>query len=232
MATTAPTAVQHALAALERRVLDDLQPGDELPGEATLAAELSCSRLTVREAVRTLAARGLVDVRMGRRTVVRRPDGLAVGHFFRDALRRDETVLLQLLEVRQALETDAAALAARRARGADLAALDEAIAAMEGSADAPEAFHAADVRFHEALAAAAANPLLAELVRHLADPLLESRRLSWAGRERDGRPVAAVLDAHRAIAECVRLRDPDGAAAAMRVHLDETARDLGVTPDA
>src|SRR6266508_1654773 len=89
---------------LEDLVLVELAPGAELPSEAELAARFGVSRLTLREAARSLQARGLVETRHGRRTVVAHPNAGPVGGFFTAALRRDPRRLLDLLEVRIALE--------------------------------------------------------------------------------------------------------------------------------
>ena len=111
-------AVAGVIVALERLVLEELRPGGQLPSEAELARRLSVSRLTVREAVRALEARGLVSLQRGRRAVVRTPNGELAGHFFRTAVRRDPAVVFELIELRRALETHVAGLAALRATNA------------------------------------------------------------------------------------------------------------------
>jgi GntR family transcriptional repressor for pyruvate dehydrogenase complex len=225
---TEDSTIDRTLAALERLTLDELRPGDALPSEATLARQLDVSRLTVREAVRTLAARGHLEVSKGRRTVVRELDGVAVGDFFRATVRRDGAALLELLEVRMALETHIAALAAERASGADLATMEAATVEMRALADDAERFNLADIAFHEALAAASGNTMLARLVQQLADVMLVSRRVSYGARRMQGRSIEMVFDAHEAIVACVRARDPEGARAAMRSHLEDTGGDLRV----
>ena len=97
---------------LEDLVLGELEPGAELPSEPELAAQFQVSRLTVREAVRSLQARGLVETRHGRRAVVAHPNAAPIGGFFTAAVRRDPRQLLDLLEVRRALEVHIASLAA------------------------------------------------------------------------------------------------------------------------
>ena len=85
------------------------------------------SRLSVREATRTLAARGLLEISKGRRPRVAVPNGSLVGDFFQIALRRDPRALLDLLEVRRALEVHIAALAAQRATSGDIADMEMSI---------------------------------------------------------------------------------------------------------
>jgi GntR family transcriptional repressor for pyruvate dehydrogenase complex len=216
------SAIAVALDALERIVLDDLKPGDRLPSEAELAGALGVSRLTVREAMRALEARGLVASHKGRRPIVRTPNGDLAGDFFRTAIRRDPSALFELLELRLAIEVHSAHAAALGCSRAAVRELEAAVAAMEALEDEPraqEAFHDADVRFHDALAAATGNAMLVE-------PLRTSRRRSWQGRVRDGRPLRPVVEAHRTILDAVVAQDPAAAADAMRAHLLATERDL------
>jgi len=112
---------------LEDLVLGELEPGAELPSEAELAARFEVSRLTVREAARWLQARGLVEIRQGRRTMVAHPNAGPIGGFFTAAVRRDPRQLLDLLEVRRALEVHIASLAAAQASRTDVAAMDRAL---------------------------------------------------------------------------------------------------------
>lgn len=230
--TPRDSAIATASDALERMVLEELRPGDQLPSEAALASSLSVSRLTVREAMRALEARGLVASHKGRRPVVRAPNGDLAGDFFRTAIRRDPAALFELLEVRIALEVQIARLAALRCSRSALTSLEKAVEAMEALDATPSfatveaAFHDADVRFHEALAAATGNAMLAHLIEQLAEPLRASRRYSWEGREREQRPRAPVIEAHRTIFQRVAENDAAGAADAMRAHLAATERDL------
>jgi GntR family transcriptional repressor for pyruvate dehydrogenase complex len=94
-----------------------------------------------------------------------------------------------------------------------------------------DAFHDADVRFHEALAMASGNGMLTQLIEELAEPLRLSRRHSHRGRLRDGRSLDEVTDAHQTILAAVERRDPIGASKAMRAHLRTTERDLRAALD-
>lgn len=220
------TATERIIASLERMVFDALQPGDFLPSEATLAASLGVSRLTVREATRALVARGYLELRKGRRPKVLAPDGSLLGDFFWASIQRDPSALLDLLEVRRALEVHIASLAATRASRGSLVAMQDAIEQMARDPDDEEVFHAGDMRFHEALAAATGNTMLRQLVEQLAGPLLTSRRRSYAGHRRSGERLENVIDQHRAILRALEAKDAPGAAAAMRHHLRATEMDL------
>jgi len=211
---------------LEALIFDRLEPGEILPSEGKLAEALGVSRLTVREANRALEARGLLEIRQGRRPTVAAPNGALVGDFFKIAVRRDPRAVLDLLDVRMALEVHIAALAAKRATTADVADLEMFVEAMRAAVDQPEAFHAADVRFHEKLAAASSNRLLVFLIEALSEPLRESRLRSFAGHQARGRGAEDVIEQHVAILEAVRRRNAKAASAAMRYHLQQTERDL------
>jgi GntR family transcriptional regulator, transcriptional repressor for pyruvate dehydrogenase complex len=211
---------------LEELVFDSFEPGDTLPAEGKLAEALGVSRLTVREATRSLEARGLLEITQGRRPRVAAPNGALVGDFFKSAVRRDPRALLDLLEVRRALEVHIAVLAAKRATKGDLADMEMSIAAMRTGGDKPDAFHAADVRFHENLAAASGNRLLVFLIEAFAEPLRESRLRSFAGHRARGGEVDDVIQQHQAILDAVEARNPKAAAQAMRDHLQQTEQDL------
>jgi GntR family transcriptional regulator, transcriptional repressor for pyruvate dehydrogenase complex len=222
-----PSATEAAIAALERLALDELAPGELMPSEAALAASLRVSRLTVREATRALAARGLLDLRKGRRPRVLEPTGTQIGDFFRAWLRRDERALLELLEIRRALEVHVAQAAALRASPPALRAMRQAVAQMADGSEPldEEALVAGDARFHEALAAATGNTMLRQLVAQLAEPLEHGRRLACGGRASSSH-FSGVVDAHRRILAAVEDGDAASAAAAMRRHLREDERDL------
>ncbi len=211
---------------LEGLIFDGFQPGDTLPSEGKLAEALGVSRLTVREATRSLKARGLVEIRQGRRPTVAAPNSALVGDFFQIAVRRDPRALLELLDVRRALEVHIAALAARRAGKGEIADMEMSIAAMRAGENDSEAFHAADVRFHENLAAASANRLLVFLIEAFAEPLRESRLRSFAGHQARGGGIDDVIEQHQSILEAVKAGNPKQAAQAMRDHLEQTEKDL------
>jgi GntR family transcriptional regulator, transcriptional repressor for pyruvate dehydrogenase complex len=211
---------------LEDLIFERFEPGDTLPSEGQLAQSLGVSRLTLREATRSLQARGLLEISQGRRPTVAAPNGTLVGDFFQTSVRRDSRALLDLLEVRRALEVHIALLAAKRAGKSDIADMEMSIDAMRTGGEQPQAFHAADVRFHENLAGASGNRLLVFLIEALAEPLAESRLQSFAGHQSRGGTVEDVIQQHETILNAVKARNPKAAAQAMREHLQQTEDDL------
>jgi GntR family transcriptional repressor for pyruvate dehydrogenase complex len=218
--------VDSVIEQIEGLIFGGLEAGEALPSEGKLAEALGVSRLTVREATRTLEARGLLEITQGRRPMVAAPNGTLVGEFFKIAVRRDTRALLELLDVRRALEVHIATLAARRATKADIADMEMSIAAMGSAEDELEAFHVSDVRFHENLAAGSGNRLLVFLIEALAEPLRESRLRSFAGHRARGGGMEDVVQQHQKILDAVKARSPKAAAQAMREHLEQTERDL------
>lgn len=229
-ARTAQNVTAGVVQQLEDLVFGEFEPGAELPSESDLAAQLGVSRLTVREATKALQARGLVDIRQGRRPVVAHPNAGPIGDFFTAAVRRDPRRLMDLLDVRRALEMHIASLAATHAGRAAVSAMEMALAAMraagESSATDAHVFHEADIHFHESLAVGAGNQMLSFLIEALEEPLRASRMRSLTGHIARGGTVDDVIEQHARILERIKARDAKGAAAAMSAHLEQTARDL------
>lgn len=219
-------------------IMGELAPGASLPSEADLAERYDVSRLTVREAVKMLAGRGLLELARGRRAVVREPDGSAFGDFLSSIIQYDPKGLFDLVEVRTALEIQSVTLAAKRASRAGLAAIESTIEAMRGAAHEikvggdPEAaeqkFHQADVGFHEALALASGNRILTYLFEAMASPLQESFYLTRRGHELRGHAPEHTIAAHQTILKFVRQGDGRAAAEAMRTHLEDAERDMRI----
>lgn len=211
---------------LEDLVFGEFEPGAELPSESDLAAQLGVSRLTVREATKDLQARGLVVIRQGRRPVVAHPNARPIGDFFTAAVRRDPRRLMDLLDVRRALEVHIASLAATHAGRASISAMEMALAAMRAAGDDVHTFHEADIHFHESLAVGAGNQMLSFLIEALEAPLRAGRMRSLNGHLARGGTVDDVIEQHAAILERIKARDAKGAAEAMGAHLEQTGRDL------
>lgn len=203
-----------------------LQPGDQLPSEVDLAEELGLSRLTVREGIRTFQARGLVNINHGRRATLAHPNAAPLRDFFSASVRRDASGLLELLEVRMAVEVHAASLAALHATKSDLAAMELALTYMKNSATDFQSFNDADVRFHAALATASGNKTLGLIVEGMEEPLRAGRMASISGHCATHQDLQDLISQHTKIYEHVAGRNSKAAAAAMARHLSETRKDL------
>ena len=231
--TTATGRVADLLASTIRLTL---HPGDSLPSEADLAVQHQVSRVTVREALKTLAGRGLVDLSRGRRARVRKPSAAALGDFISAILQYDPKGVFDLVEIRLSLEVQSVGLAARRATRPSIAAIESALQAMrdvavdldaQGAGSAAEGqFHSADVRFHEALALASGNSILISMFEAMALPLQRSLFISRKGRVTRGQTSSHTIAAHERILNCVRSGDASAAETAMRDHLADAIDDL------
>ena len=221
----APSLTQRAVNQLETLILgDSLKPGDQLPAVNDLAAQLGVSRTVIREAIGALAARGLVEVRHGTRTVVSRPSAATAARSLTRFLRagRPELDFSRVSQVRRVLEIEVTRLAAEHRTAEDLAGLEDILrgaaelaANDTGDQATREKLYAADLDFHMALAQATQNELFTLLLNSIADIMLEVRELGFHV------PGAAAyaLEAHRAIFERVQAGDPAGARQAMSDHL-------------
>lgn len=190
--------------------------GSLLPGERPLCGALGVGRPLLREAIRLLAARGLVETRHGQGTRVVADRSRPIEGAFAGV----SPSAADLLELRLAVETAIAAAAARRRSPRDLADLEAILGQAAGCADLERAA-ALDVAFHARLAEASGNPLFALTLRPLAELLHQDRPL---GLRRLG--MAAALADHRAVLAAVRSARPAAAAAAMRRHLERVAQAL------
>lgn len=186
--------------------------GARIPPEPELARALDVSRNTVREAVRALAHTGVLQVRRGDGTYVAAPNEVAA--LLRQQLGRRE--LSHVLEVRHAIETQAAVLAAQRRTRADLTALRASLAqrARAAAEDDSAAFVEADVAFHLRVVAAAHNPLLHELYGGFEDNLRTTIAPPPGGVDHLG-------DEHDALLAAIADGDPEAAGRATTRLLDE-----------
>jgi GntR family transcriptional repressor for pyruvate dehydrogenase complex len=223
--TREATLAQRVEAELERLIVESrLGEGDRLPSERELALQFGVSRTVVREAVRALAARRLVDVGIGRGTVVRAPTAESAGESMRLLLRMQAggADTAKVSEVRRILENEIATLAAARRTDADLRALREILDDASSHLDDPDAFIETDLAFHSRLARATQNELFVILLDSLAQVMTEVRLLGL----RIPGTAKRALEYHTRVFEAVRAGDPDLARAAMDAHMDEATETL------
>jgi len=193
-----------------------LKPGDQLPAERELALQFGVSRTAVREAVKALREKGLVEAYPGRGTFMTLDRMLKTG-------QADGTP--HLVEVREILEPEIAALAATRADEESVGEMRKAVGIMDDAKGDPDAFIEADLDFHLALAEAAANPLILSLIDSIVGVLREQRISIF---KVDGGPERGQYH-HKRILEAIENRDPAGARSAMRAHLRQVREDSGNT---
>src|SRR5262252_2092257 len=206
----------------ESIVKGDLKPGDQLPAERELAQRFGVSRTAVREAVKALREKGLVEAYSGKGTFITDGTTQAVRQSLDLMVKIGQPeVSTHLAEVRAILEPEIAALAARRIQEAELATMREAVAVMDGSGQDPQAFIEADLDFHLALAEGADNPLILSLLDSIVGLLREQRLRIF---QVPGGPDRGQFH-HKRILEAIEDRDPERAREAMRAHLTQVCDD-------
>jgi GntR family transcriptional repressor for pyruvate dehydrogenase complex len=194
-----------------------LKPGDRLMTEREAVAQLGVSRHSVRQALTALRVTGLIEIRHGDGIYLLRSPNEVVPSLALELLE-SQADYPYIWEVRQAIENQAARLAARRRTKADLRRMRDALAAMKDAVDAGEDGVAGDRSFHEAVFEAAHNPVLAKVIEQLADGF---ERTSMASLSQSGQPARSLADHHRILA-AIEAGDENAAATEMRGHLERT----------
>jgi DNA-binding FadR family transcriptional regulator len=193
-----------------------LRPGDRLPKESELAAELGLSRNSLREAVRALSLIRILDVRQGDGTYVTSldPQLLLEALSFVVDFHRDDTVL-EFLAVRRILEPAATGMAAARITTDELDELQDRLDAL-GAQPSVEELVGADLEFHRGIVAASGNSVLCSLLDGLSGPTTRAR--VWRGLTQED-AVSRTLLEHRAILGALRDRDGGAASSWATVHI-------------
>lgn len=201
---------------LERLILEgELAPGEKLPAERELAQHLGVSRVSIREALRELENRGLIDRRPGRGTIVLKPGERArVTEDTIGIVGALNPELHDIMELRSIVEPPIARITAERATPRDLVQLRELVEAMEVDVT-KERYAELDRAFHQAIAQYAHNPLLELINEQIATQIAPSRSRRYQTRERR----AASSAAHRRIYEAIANGDGDLAEDEARAHV-------------
>jgi GntR family transcriptional regulator, transcriptional repressor for pyruvate dehydrogenase complex len=200
----------------------ELRPGDKLPPERELAETLRVARGVVREAVKVLAVRGLVTVKPGLGTYISEVSADAISGHLDRYFRLGNQSHSDLIELRQILEVEFAALAAQRAQPQDLQEMHRAVAEMDLNIDRAQAYIDADQTFHLAIARAARNEMFPLLIEAVAGYLEASRLMIF---KVPGAPQRGQAW-HRKLCEAIEQHDAAGARQAMREHMTQVAEDV------
>ena len=206
----------------ERIVRGELKVGDQLPAERDLATQFGVSRTAVREAVKALRQKGLVEIVPGRGTFISDRTSRGVRHsldFIMKTGAADGSK--NLAEVRGLIEPEIAALAAERATREYIAAMRQAVATMDTALDNADVFIEADLSFHLALAQATQNNLIPVLIDPIVDLLRDHRKkiFNTMGAPQRGQVY------HKRILVAVEQHNAEAARQAMRGHLAQVLND-------
>jgi GntR family transcriptional repressor for pyruvate dehydrogenase complex len=212
---------------IEKLIIDGhLKPGDRLPAERELSEQFSVSRTVIREAVKALQEKGLVEIRPGVGTYVHD----SMSEIMQRSLARmvmidQQNGLENLTQVREIFEPEIAAIAAEKATLTDIRAMKTAIATMDATMDDVDAYITADHEFHLALAKATQNQLIVDLIGSIVNLLAEQRRhifLAGTGGPQRGQQH------HKNILHAVIDGDKQAARNLMVLHLQQVRRDSAI----
>lgn len=210
---------------LEKIDLGVFPSGGKLPSEAVLAQEFGVSRTVVREAISRLKHEGIVAPRQGSGVFVTEQAGIK-------PLRIDYTetnssaAVLQLIELRRAIEAEVAAQAAKRRTAADMAVIDTALLQIDRDVLAGGDGVAADVAFHRSLAVATGNPYFIKTLEFLSQYLEAAITVTRVNEAQHDDFSRQVCEEHAAIAAAIRAGDDKAARVAAQTHLFNAARRL------
>lgn len=212
---------------LDRIVRGEFEVGGFLPAEAEMAVRYDVSRVTVREALRSLTSQGIVSVRSGKSTEVNpvaqwQPLDAIVG--FHEVHSDRGEIAVHLVEMRRVFETAACAMASGRITAEELDEVAGQLALMESANDVGdvEAFVMADIRFHDVILEAAGNVFLPLIFGPLRRIFVERRRETSSVPQIRTNAIAQ----HRRILEALREGTPESARRAMDGHMAQTLDDL------
>jgi GntR family transcriptional regulator, transcriptional repressor for pyruvate dehydrogenase complex len=203
---------------LETILSNRLNVGDPLPSERELGDQFGVSRTVVREAVRALVAKGVIEVRSGSGLRVAAVNATAVSESMSLYLRGGALDFEKVQEVRALLEVHLAGLAAERASEADVAALREIHRRMQDDTSDFDSAARDDLEFHRLIARATQNELFLLLLDSIGSSLIDIRRSNFASGS-----IPMTLKQHEAILERIAAHDPEGAREAMHTHLESVA---------
>ena len=203
-------------AIIETIAANKLKPGDVLPPERELGRQFGVSRTVIREAVRALAAKGMLEVRSGSGVRIVAVDEGTVRESMRHFVQGSSLDYGKVDEMRGVLEVAAAGFAAQRATPEDIAAIDENIDAFENECSNLDRSVELDLAFHRAIATATHNELFLVLHDSMGEMLIKVRRKNLS-KGRDERRLVVTM--HRRIRDGIAAHDPAAAQQAMRDHL-------------
>lgn len=203
-----------------------LEAGEKLPPERELAVKYGVSRTSIREALRLLELSDFVEIRPGDGTFIKTNEQQTIQQQLTSvALKTDQTTLYEMLELRLILESQCAALAALRATGQDIEKIARTLEAMKNTDD-EEIGIQADLDFHMAIAAAANNSVLAQLISSLASHMRSTIEVTRKHRLASKENFARTLEEHHAIFIAISRGESERAKALMEDHIRTIRQEL------
>lgn len=202
----------------DRLLSGELKAGDRLLGERELSLALGVSRPVLREALRSLAMLGLLDIRHGRGAYVRSADASVLGQALTLCLAPEPNILDDVLQARIAIECQAIRLACARASERDLQAIAALLDTLVDSLDDPERGGGADYAFHLAIVRASGSGALMKIYEAISPLLMRSHVERRRDTFREPAITSGLVDAHRQVFLALAERNPDEAERRLREH--------------
>jgi len=197
----------------------ELKPGDRLPSERDLVERLKVSRASIREALSALELMGLLEVRSGEGTFVRKLRSESVVAPLAWMLTMEKGTVLELLEIRKILEVQAVGMAAERAEAEDLRELSAALERLQDDLNSPTSDGSSDHRFHYAITRATKNKIMIRLMDTISDLMKYSLKTSRSKLYEGKYTPALLFQEHKKIYEAIMAKDIQGAKDFMLTHL-------------
>lgn len=215
--------VEQLIAAIER---GELKAGDRIPSEKQLCQQFGVGRTSVREAIRSLSAMGILESHAGEGTFVRSDSTRYVERAFQWGLLLDRKLVTDLADARLMLEAHTAELAASQATAEDVLEIEEALRGMESSISDLKLYLESDVKFHLAVAKATHNTFLTALLSTIRGYMQAWITQTLASSPSVEQRARTSVEQHRRILQAIASHQPDEAREAMRAHILSARVDL------
>lgn len=198
---------------------NELKVGDTLPSETALSKQLEVSRTVAREALRALAALGILNVGNGRRARIAEPDADALSLIIDHTVYTGQLTIQQVLDLRRTLELRAVSLAALRRSDKQARELLDIVGQMFETLDNPNALMELDIKFHDIIASASGNSLYSIIINSFSVITRQTWHIGWNSRatELNRRENIAC---HERIAKAIMMQDPVRAESEITEHFD------------
>jgi DNA-binding FadR family transcriptional regulator len=216
----ATLAEQVAEALVDRIENDGLRPGDPLPSISRLAEEFAVSKPIVREALKTLEGRELIEISNGRTPIVKPITSDSLRLFFERAIAIDPQSLIELLEIRRGLEIQSVMLAAVKRADHEVEEMRILVKQMRTHLYDSAEYAELDLKLHFAIASASRNTLMLHLIQSIRDVLRNTIKEGLRSRFSKAQ-LLRVQELHEAIVTAIAAGDAAAAATAMAAHFDD-----------
>jgi GntR family transcriptional regulator, transcriptional repressor for pyruvate dehydrogenase complex len=220
--TLADQAARNLMAFIQAQAL---KPGSFLPPETQLAADLGVSRPIIREALKSLEGKGIIEVVSGKGAVIKPLDGEQLELYFQRAIEIEGEAIIDLLELRKGIEVQSAVLAAQRRTNDEVGSLAQIVAEMRRNLHNPDAYVKLDIAFHIQIAAMTRNTMIRTLVGALRAAINSTINESMFRKQTDEQ-LEHVQVGHETILACLERGDAEESGRAMAAHFADAVMSL------